>query len=124
MLPAALDVEEPRALALDAADPLSACRDAFLIPPHGTGEQAYFCGNSLGLQPRAARAALDAELDQWAMRAVEGHFEGMQPWLDVQDELQRMLAPIVGAAPADVVVMNALSVNLQLLLSMPPLTAW
>ena len=117
MLPAALDVEEPRALALDAADPLSACRDAFLIPPHGTGEQAYFCGNSLGLQPRAARAALDAELDQWATRAVEGHFEGMQPWLDVQDELQRMLAPIVGAAPADVVVMNALSVNLQLLLS-------
>ena len=117
MLPAALDVEEPRALALDAADPLSACRDAFLIPPHGTGEQAYFCGNSLGLQPRAARAALDAELDQWATRAVEGHFEGTQPWLDVQDELQRMLAPIVGAAPADVVVMNALSVNLQLLLS-------
>ena len=117
MAPAALDAEEPRALALDAADPLSAYRDAFLIPPHGTGEQAYFCGNSLGLQPRAARAALDAELDQWATRAVEGHFEGMQPWLDVQDELQQMLAPIVGAAPADVVVMNTLSVNLQLLLS-------
>ena len=117
MPPVALDEEESRALALDAADPLSACRDAFLIPPHGTGEQVYFCGNSLGLQPRAARAALDAELEHWARRAVAGHFEGAQPWLDVQDELQPMLAPIVGAAPADVVVMNALSVNLQLLLS-------
>ena len=117
MLPAALDEEESRALALDAADPLSACRDAFLIPPHGTGEQVYFCGNSLGLQPRAVRAALDAELEHWARRAVAGHFEGAQPWLDIQEELQPMLAPIVGAAPADVVVMNALSVNLQLLLS-------
>ncbi|MDE3142313.1 MAG: kynureninase, partial [Pseudomonadota bacterium] len=109
--------EETRALTLDANDALSAWRDAFLIPPHGAGEQAYFCGNSLGLQPRAVRAALDAELDSWARRAVEGHFEGPQPWLDVQDDLQQMLAPLVGAAPADVVVMNTLSVNLQLLLA-------
>ncbi|EQD56313.1 kynureninase, partial [mine drainage metagenome] len=78
---------------------LSAWRDAFLIPPHGAGEQAYFCGNSLGLQPRAVRAALDVELESWARRAVEGHFEGPQPWMDVQDDLQQMLAPLVGAAP-------------------------
>ena len=114
---AALAAEETRALTLDANDALSAWRDAFLIPPHGAGEQAYFCGNSLGLQPRAVRAALDAELDSWARRAVEGHFEGPQPWMDVQDDLQQMLAPLVGAAHADVVVMNTLSVNLQLLLA-------
>jgi len=114
---AALAAEEARALALDANDALSAWRDAFLIPPHGAGEQAYFCGNSLGLQPRAVRAALDVELESWARRAVEGHFEGPQPWMDVQDDLQQMLAPLVGAAPADVVVMNTLSVNLQLLLA-------
>ena len=114
---AALAAEETRALTLDANDALSAWRDAFLIPPHGAGEQAYFCGNSLGLQPRAVRAVLDAELDSWARRAVEGHFEGSQPWMDVQDDLQQMLAPLVGAAPADVVVMNTLSVNLQLLLA-------
>lgn len=114
---AALDAEEARALARDAADPLSAWRDAFLIPPHGDGEQAYFCGNSLGLQPRAARAALDEELENWAQRAVENHFEGPRPWLHIQDELQQLMAPIVGAASTDVVAMNGLSVNLQLLLA-------
>lgn len=114
---ASLDAEEARALARDAADPLSAWRDAFMIPPHGNGEQAYFCGNSLGLQPRSVRAALDDELAGWAQRAVENHFEGERPWLDVQDGLQQLLAPIVGAAPADVVVMNGLTVNLQLLLA-------
>ncbi len=111
------DAEEARALALDAADPLSSLRDEFLIPPHGAGEQAYFCGNSLGLQPRAAQAALQRELDAWAQHAVEGHFEGAHPWLHIQDELTPLLAPLVGAAPADVVVMNTLSVNLHLLLA-------
>ena len=55
---------EATALALDAADPLAAFRDAFLIPRNEDGsEQTYFCGNSLGLQPRATRAALLDELD-------------------------------------------------------------
>jgi len=108
---------EAQALALDAADPLSALRDEFLIPPHGIGEQAYFCGNSLGLQPRAVRAAIERELDRWATRAVEGHFEGPHPWLRVQDELTPALAALVGAEPAEVVVMNTLTVNLHLMMA-------
>lgn len=108
---------EAQALALDAADPLSALRDEFLIPPHGNGEQAYFCGNSLGLQPRAVRAAIERELDRWATRAVEGHFEGPHPWLRVQDELTPALATLVGAEPAEVVVMNTLTVNLHLMMA-------
>ena len=40
----------------DAADPLSALRAEFHVPRHGDAEQAYFVGNSLGLQPRGARA--------------------------------------------------------------------
>ena len=108
---------EVQALALDAADPLSALRDEFLIPSHGNGEQAYFCGNSLGLQPRAVRAAIERELDRWATRAVEGHFEGPHPWLRVQDELTPALAALVGAEPAEVVVMNTLTVNLHLMMA-------
>src|SRR5690606_40466666 len=50
------------ALALDAADPLSALRGEFHLPRHGEAEQAYFCGNSLGLQPRGARAMVDEEI--------------------------------------------------------------
>src|SRR6188508_3164485 len=55
---------------LDAADPLRAFRDEFHIPPHASGLQRYFCGNSLGLQPKAVRAALMDELDDWAWRAT------------------------------------------------------
>jgi kynureninase len=49
---------EADALARDAADPLASLRGEFLIPRHDDGsEQVYFCGNSLGLQPRATRGA-------------------------------------------------------------------
>src|SRR3546814_16652436 len=59
------------AQALDAADPLRGLRDEFLIPQHDGREQAYFCGNSLGLQPRTARAHVEEVLDKWAHEAVE-----------------------------------------------------
>ena len=50
--------ERAWARAQDAAGPLREFRNEFLIPPHGDGEQVYLCGNSLGLQPRATRQAL------------------------------------------------------------------
>ena len=53
--------DDAHARALDAADPLSALRGEFLLPRHGGAEQAYFCGNSLGLQPRAARAHVEGD---------------------------------------------------------------
>ena len=40
----------------DAADPLRHFRDEFFIPRHDGKPQAYFVGNSLGLQPKGARA--------------------------------------------------------------------
>ena len=45
-----------QALALDAADPLRPFRNEFLVPRHRERDQVYFVGNSLGLQPRGARA--------------------------------------------------------------------
>ncbi|MEO6065870.1 MAG: kynureninase, partial [Lysobacterales bacterium] len=62
---AAVELLFAEAATLDAADPLRDFRDEFLIPKHGDGEQAYFCGNSLGLQPRVVRQALLDELDDW-----------------------------------------------------------
>ena len=47
------------ALARDAADPPRHFRDEFLIPLHSDGQKHYFCGNSLGLQPRGAAQALE-----------------------------------------------------------------
>ena len=104
------------ALALDAADPLRAFRDEFHIPVHGEGEQRYFCGNSLGLQPKAVRAALMDELDDWARLGVEGHFHGRHPWMPYHAFVRDSLAECVGALPSEVVAMNSLSVNLHLLM--------
>ena len=104
------------AQAADDADPLRAFRDEFLIPPHEGRDSSYFCGNSLGLQPRAVRAALAAELDDWARLGVEGHFKGRLPWMDYHEFVRDHLAEVVGARPAEVVAMNTLGVNLHLMM--------
>jgi kynureninase len=107
---------ENYALAQDAADPLRAFRDEFLIPRHGPHEQRYFCGNSLGLQPRGVRAALLQELDDWGALGVEAHFRGRHPWMPYHNEVRAGLATLVGAEPGEVVAMNSLSANLHLLM--------
>ena len=111
-----LDEALRQARALDAADPLAPFRDRFLIPRHGDGEQTYFCGNSLGLQPRGARAFVEEALDKWAAQAVEGHFTAPAQWLDYHALVREPLARVVGALPSEVVAMNTLTVNLHLLM--------
>ncbi len=108
---------EAHALTLDARDPLAAFRDEFLIPRNADGsEQAYFCGNSLGLQPRDTRAALIDELDDWQDFAVEAHFRGKHPWMSYHALVRDDLAAVVGALPDEVVAMNSLTVNLHLMM--------
>lgn len=105
------------ARALDAADPLTAFRERFHLPLTSEGRpQLYFCGNSLGLQPRSVRASLEQELDTWARLAVEGHFHGPAPWYDFHEPLARPMADIVGATPEEVVLMGSLTTNLHLLM--------
>ena len=104
------------AQAADAADPLRAFRDEFLIPPHGDGQTHYFCGNSLGLQPRAVREAIGEELSDWGDLAVEGHFRGRRPWMNYHEFVRDDLATVVGAKPIEVVAMNTLGVNLHLMM--------
>jgi kynureninase len=104
------------AQARDAADPLRAFRDEFLIPPHEQGETHYFCGNSLGLQPRAVKEAIEAELNYWGELGVEGHFKGRLPWMDYHEFVRDHLAEVVGAQPQEVVAMNTLGVNLHLMM--------
>ncbi len=100
----------------DAADPLRTLRDDFNIPLHDGAEQAYFCGNSLGLQPRGARALVEEVLDKWAMDAVEGHFREPAPWMPYHALVREPLAAVVGAQPTEVVAMNSLTANLHLML--------
>lgn len=103
--------------AQDAADPLATFRDEFLIPVHSDGsDQAYFCGNSLGLQPRGVRQALIDELDDWQTHGVEGHFRGKHPWMNYHEFVRDHLATVVGAEPGEVVAMNSLTANLHLMM--------
>ncbi len=107
---------QAHAAALDAADPLASLRNEFLIPQHGGAEQAYFCGNSLGLQPRGARAHVEEVLDKWATEAVEGHFTGQAQWMPYHELVREPLARVVGAQPSEVVAMNSLTANLHLMM--------
>lgn len=101
---------------LDRADPLNSYRELFIIPAVDGKEQIYFLGNSLGLQPKETGSAIKEVLDQWADYGVEGFFRGDKPWLYAHDALTKPLSVIVGALPAEVVVMNQLTVNLHLML--------
>ncbi len=102
---------------LDQQDPLRHYRDQFLFPQHQGKAVLYFCGNSLGLQPKSVRPALLAELDQWETHGVEGHFRGELPWMHYHKYLTQQSARLVGALPHEVVVMNTLTVNLHLMMA-------
>jgi kynureninase len=102
----------------DRADGLAKLRDAFRIPTRADGtEQVYLCGHSLGLQPRAVAGIVQEELESWARRAVDGHFESARPWLNYHERFAPSLARLVGAQPLEVVAMNTLTVNLHLMLA-------
>ncbi len=102
---------------LDLKDPLKHFRDRFHFPerPDGT-EIVYFTGNSLGLQPKTARAYVDQEMDDWAKFAVEGHLHAQNPWLPYHEFVTEPMARLIGAKPIETVVMTSLTVNLHLLM--------
>jgi len=102
---------------LDENDPLRRFRERFFIPKQADGQEAiYLTGNSLGLQPKATRAYIEAELDDWARLGVEGHLHAEHPWLPYHEFLTEKMARVVGAKPIETVVMNSLTVNLHLML--------
>ena len=105
------------ALSLDAQDKLRGYRDYFHIPLQKNGEQyIYFCGNSLGLQPKKTKEFISQELKDWADLGVEGHVNAKNPWLPYHEFLSQGFARIVGAKQSEVVAMNTLTVNLHLMM--------
>jgi kynureninase len=103
---------------LDEADPLRDLRARFALPRGEGGEPlVYLCGHSLGLMPLAARGLVLEELDDWARLAVRGHEHAHRPWIPYHENLRAGLAALAGARPGEVVAMNALTVNLHLLLA-------
>ena len=115
-----IDSREDHAVDLDTVADPALRRDDFLVPPAVGGEfplTAYLAGNSLGLQPRATRGELMADLDAWEEYAVHGHTDADRPWLDYHESLRGPAARLVGARPSEVVIMNSLTANLHFLLA-------
>ena len=81
-----------------------------------SGETIYFCGNSLGLQPRAAEDYIRQELEDWRTLAIDGYWQARTPWMTYPQTMRQTLGQLVGALEEEVTVMNALTVNLHLLL--------
>lgn len=124
------------ALQLDADDPLSYLRSKFYVPTKAdlkrltiakaddekpSDESVYLCGNSLGLQAKDTAAYVLSFLTQWKTKAVLGHFvdhtdSPLAPFLNIDDEAAKLMAPIVGAEPSEIAVMGTLTANLHLLM--------
>ena len=101
---------------LDKEDALSHFRERFFIPQVNGNDAVYFTGNSLGLQPKTTREYINTELEDWALLGVEGHVHARNPWLSYHEMFPPILSKIIGCKPAEVVVMNQLTVNLHLLM--------
>lgn len=101
---------------MDQNDPLRKFRGHFFFPKVSGQEALYFCGNSLGLQPKSVKDYLNKELNNWAEMAVDGHFHGEDAWYHIRKKSKPALAEILGAQEHEVVAMNNLTVNLHLLM--------
>jgi kynureninase len=94
-------------LELDAADPLAPVRERFDLDDGVT----YLDGNSLGALPRSVPARLDQVIRQeWGRLRIRSWEES--GWWDAPTRVGDLLAPLLGAAPGQVLVGDSTSVAL------------
>lgn len=97
--------------ALDANDPLAHCRARFQLPPG----KVYLNGNSLGPLPvEAVQRARDTVEQQWGDDLVSSW--NRHHWIDLPVSAGEKIAPLLGAAPGQVICCDSISVNLFKLL--------
>ena len=99
--------------AADRADPLAGARDAFVPGADGT---LYFDANSVGAMPLRAQAAMARIADEWRRLRRRGWSES--GWLGAPQRLGDKLAPLLGAAPGQLLVGDSTSINLHKALSL------
>ncbi|HEX5015653.1 MAG TPA: kynureninase [Candidatus Limnocylindrales bacterium] len=94
-----------RAAALDASDPLRAFRDQFVIADPGL---VYVDGNSLGRLPKATVERLSRVVEaEWGGELIRA----WDHWLDEPARVGDLIAPLIGAAPSQVIVSDSTTVN-------------
>jgi kynureninase len=98
-------------LALDAQDPLAACRERFALPPG----VIYLDGNSLGAMPRAVPARMQRAIEQeWAVGLIRSWNDA--DWYPAPQRVGGRIAQLIGAQAHEVIVADSISVNLFKLL--------
>jgi kynureninase len=94
------------ALKMDVTDPLARWRDEFLIP---SSFLVYLDGNSLGMMPaRTMMRLIHVMNDEWSL----GLIRSWDHWVDLPQRVGDRLAPLIGAAPGEVVVHDSTTINL------------
>ena len=104
------------ALKMDSQDDISWVKNEFQYGRGHTSDKIYFCGNSLGLQHKSVKERINKHLEQWKNSAVESHFSGDYPWIKIQDDIKLILKDLLGCDTSELAIMNALTVNLHLLM--------
>ena len=101
-----------RARQLDAADPLAEYRERFTIP-EGV---IYLDGNSLGVLPKGTPVRLaEVVLEEWGeglIRSWNANEDGGADWIGLPQKVGAKIAPLIGAAPHEVIAADSTSVNL------------
>jgi kynureninase len=100
----------------DKEDKLQSYKHKFHFPQFNNKDVIYFCGNSLGLQAKTVKAAVEQELDDWKNLGIAGFLKARNPWLYYHESFIKPLSKIVGCKEDEVTVMNSLTVNLHLLM--------
>ena len=101
-----------RARHLDAADPLAGYRDRFDVP-EGV---IYLDGNSLGCLPSATPERLaEVVRDEWGTGLIRSWNDA--DWIAMPQRVGAKIAPLIGAAPHEVIACDSVSVNLFKLIS-------
>ncbi len=99
-------------LALDAADPLAAFRDQFILP-EGV---IYLDGNSLGALPRATAARLaDVVQREWGQDLITSW--NKNDWIGLGRRIGDKIGALIGANAGEVMVADSTSINVFKLLS-------
>lgn len=97
---------------LDKQDSLAGLRQQFLLPQN----TVYLDGNSLGPLPVAAKErAVEVVNQQWGQDLITSW--NQHAWIDLPQQCGELIAPVIGAAPGQVICCDSISVNLFKVLS-------
>ncbi len=96
------------AIDLDKRDELASFRDAFVFSDPGL---LYLDGNSLGRLPKAARERLHTIVEEeWGRDLIRSWNKA--GWWQAPVRVGEKIAPLIGAAPGQVIVTDSVSTNL------------